>query len=92
MSCASIAGSLSGVNTIRGAGAGLRLVQFPRVGVLPNTVLVTPFRIGAGFCNLITLWATNLALASVTVRDVACYTAAGTLQNHASLITYTSKS
>jgi hypothetical protein len=82
--------SLSGVNTIRGAGTGLRLVQFPRVGVLPSTVLVTPFKIGAGFCNLITLWATNPALASVTVRDVACYTPVGTPKNHASLITYTS--
>jgi hypothetical protein len=82
--------SLSGVNTIRAAGTGLRLVQFPRVGVLPNTVLVTPFNVGAGFCNLITLWATNPGTASVTVRDVACYSAAGNPRSHASLITYTS--
>lgn len=80
--------SASAINNIRRAGAGLRLVQFPRVGRLPNTVLVSPFRIGAGFCNLLTLWATSAS--GVTVRDVACYTAAGNPQNHASLITYTS--
>jgi hypothetical protein len=82
--------SASGVNNIRRAGTGLRLVQFPRVGVLPNTVLVTPFHIGAGFCNLITLWATAASSASVIVRDVACYSPAGKPANHASLITYTS--
>jgi hypothetical protein len=84
--------SASGINKIRSAGAGLRLVQFPLVGVLPNTVLVTPFQIGAGFCNLITLWATSAAAPNVTVRDVACYTAAGIGKNHASLITYTARS
>jgi hypothetical protein len=79
--------SLSGVNTIRSAGGGLRLVQFPRVGTLPNTVLVTPFHAGPGFCNLLSPWAT--AGPAVIVRDVACYTAAGALKNHASMVTYT---
>ena len=37
---------------------GLRLVQFPRVGALPDNVLVTAFHVGPGFCNLLTLWAT----------------------------------
>ena len=78
--------SLSGVNAIRSAGGGLRLVQFPRVGTLPNTVLVTPFHAGPGFCNLLSPWAT--AGPTVIVRDVACYTAAGALKNRASMVTY----
>jgi hypothetical protein len=82
--------SAGGINTIRSAGAGLRLVQFPFVGLLPNTVLVTPVSSGAGFCNLLTLWATTSAAPGVLVRDVACYTPAGIPKNHASLITYTS--
>ena len=80
--------SQSGVNTIRTAGLGLRLVLFPRVGVTPNTVLVTAFGPGAGFCNLLTTWFTSPA--QVIVRDVACYTPAGARQNLASLISYTS--
>ena len=34
-------------------------MQFPNVGLLPNTVQVSAFRVGAGFCNLNTLWATQ---------------------------------
>ncbi|HYK30808.1 MAG TPA: hypothetical protein VEV63_02565 [Streptosporangiaceae bacterium] len=82
--------SLAGVNTIQRAGTGLSLVQFPRVGVLPNTVLVSPFKVGPGFCNLLTLWATSPASAQVTVRDVACYNAAGAQTTSQSFITYTS--
>jgi hypothetical protein len=82
--------SLGGVNTIQRAGTGLSLVQFPRVGVLQNTVLASPFKIGPGFCNLLTLWATLPASAQVTVRDVACYSAAGGHLPSASFITYTS--
>ncbi len=82
--------SLGGTNTVRRAGLGLSLVQFPRVGVLPNTVLVSPFKVGPGFCNLLTLWATSAASAQVTVRDVACYNAAGAHATTASFITYTS--
>ncbi len=52
--------SASGVNTATNGG-GFSLVHFPRVGVLPNTVLVSPFKAGAGFCNLNTLWATSPA-------------------------------
>ncbi len=52
--------SATGVNTIVRSGAGLRLVTFPRVGRLPNTVLVTPFQATpGGFCNLISPWATT---------------------------------
>jgi hypothetical protein len=82
--------SLGGVNTIQRAGTGLSLVQFPRVGLLPNTVLVSPFKIGAGFCNLLTLWATLATSAQVTVRDVACYNSAGAHATSVSFITYTS--
>lgn len=84
--------SAAGVNTIRSAGTGLRLVQFPRVALLPNNVLVSSFKVGAGFCNLLSLWATPGASSPVTVRDVACYTATGTLKNQPSLITYASRS
>ena len=80
--------SQSAVNTIRTAGLGLRLAVLPRVGAVPNTVLVTAFGAGAGFCNLLTIWATSPA--QVVVRDVACYTPTGARQNLASLITYTS--
>jgi hypothetical protein len=80
--------SQGAVNTIRSAGTGLRLVQFPRVGKLPNTVLVTPFHAGPAFCNLLAPWAT--AVPNVIVRDVACYTAAGTLKNERTMTTYTS--
>ena len=80
--------SQSGVNTVRSAGAGLRFVQFPRVGRLPNTVLVTPFHVGPGFCNLLTLWAT--APPDVLIRDVACFKASGTLLSQASMVPYTS--
>ncbi|HXL16674.1 MAG TPA: hypothetical protein VN961_04040 [Streptosporangiaceae bacterium] len=57
------------------------------MGLLPNTVLLTPFHVGPGFCNLVTLWATPTP--SVTVRDVACFTAPGTLKSQASMVTYT---
>ena len=77
------------VNTIQRAGAGLRLVRFPRVGHLPNTVLVTAFQAApGGFCNLISPWATAGSPASVIVRDVGCYTAAGAPASRSSLITY----
>jgi hypothetical protein len=80
--------SLGGVNTVSGAGGGLRLVRFPRVGSLPDNVLVTGFKVGPGFCNLITVWGTFGG--NVIVRDVSCYTAAGKLKSQASLITYAS--
>jgi hypothetical protein len=80
--------SLAGINTIRAAGLGLRLVVFPRVGVLPNTVLVTAFGPSPDFCNMLTIWGS--AGGQVLVRDVACYTATGVRQPQASLITYTS--
>jgi hypothetical protein len=82
--------SVAPINTVQSAGVGLRLVQFPHVGVLQNTVLVIPFNVGPGFCNLLTLWFTSSAAPNVTVRDVACYTAAGVHKSQASLVTYTS--
>jgi hypothetical protein len=82
--------SLAGTNTVRTAGGGLRFVTFPRVGALPDDVQVSAFRVGPGFCNLLSLWATTAAAPGVMVRDVACYTAAGILKNQASLVTYAS--
>lgn len=80
--------SAAGTNSIRTAGTGLRLIVFPRVALLPNNVLVSAFKVGAGFCNLLSPWATAGPSSQVTVRDVACYTAGGTLKNQPSLITY----
>ena len=78
------------VNTIVRSGAGLRLVTFPHVGRLPNTVLVTPFQATpGGFCNLISPWATSGPPSdTVLVRDVGCYTATGAPAARGSLITY----
>jgi hypothetical protein len=84
--------SASGTNSITSAGTGLRLVAFPRMALLPNNVLVSAFRVGAGFCNLLSPWATGAPSSQVTVRDVACYTAAGTLKSQPSLVTYASRS
>jgi len=81
--------SAGATNTIQRAGGGLSFVRFPAVGTLPNTVLDSPFAVGPGFCNVITLWATTGS--GVIVRDVACYTSAGALKNQESLITYTSR-
>jgi hypothetical protein len=79
-----------GVNSVRSAGTGLRLVQMPKVGALPDNVIVSAFKVGPGFCNLLSPWATSGA-PQVTVRDVACYTAGGVLKSQASLVTYASK-
>jgi len=81
--------SQAAVNTVQNGG-GFSLVHFPRVGLFANTVLVTPFKIGAGFCNLLSVWATASGAAGVTVRDVVCYDAAGARVKAFSLITYAS--
>jgi hypothetical protein len=73
---------------VRSAGTGLRLVRFPRVRSLQDTVLVTQFTGGPGFCNLASVWA--IPTPDVIVRDLACYSPAGTRKNRASLVTYTS--
>lgn len=81
--------SAGAINTVVRSGGGLRLVTFPQVGRLPNTVLVTPFQATpGGFCNLISPWATTGPPGNVIVRDVGCYTAAGAPANRPSLITY----
>ena len=76
------------VNTVQSSGTGMRLVTFPKVGILPNNVQVTAYGPGPAFCNLQTLWTTA---GSVTyVRNVVCYNATTAL-NQPSLLTYTSK-
>ncbi|MEU6409084.1 hypothetical protein [Microbispora sp. NPDC046933] len=79
--------SQSGVNTVRTAGTGLRLVTFPRVGATPNNVQVTAYGPGPEFCNLLTLWTTSGS--DVYVRDVVCYKGT-TPVDQASFVTYTS--
>ncbi|HET9896177.1 MAG TPA: hypothetical protein VFQ44_14710 [Streptosporangiaceae bacterium] len=81
--------SAGGVNTAANGG-GFSLVRFPRAGMLPNNVLVSPFKAGPGFCNLLTLWATSAGAPKVVaVRDVVCWTAGGMRKPTASLVTYT---
>ncbi|GAA4190772.1 hypothetical protein AB0C10_15600 [Microbispora amethystogenes] len=76
------------VNTVQSAGTGMRLVTFPKVGLLPNNVQVTAYGPGPAFCNLLTLWTTSGS--DVYVRDVVCYNGT-TAVGQPSLVTYTSK-
>ncbi len=78
--------SAAGINIIRSAGGGQRLVTLPRAGALPDTALVTTVGSGGRFCNLLTRWATTPG--GVLVRDVSCYTATGVAKNTASLLSY----
>jgi hypothetical protein len=82
--------SAGGINTIQKAGTGESFVQFSRVGVLQDAVLVTGWQIGAGFCNLNSLWSTGAAGPVVIVQDVVCYDASGVNIDHKSLVSYTS--
>ncbi|MFC3978808.1 hypothetical protein [Streptosporangium jomthongense] len=63
--------SRGAVNTVRSAGAGLRLVTFPQVGGLLDHVQVTAYGPGPEYCNLPAPW--NTGALAVTVRGVACY-------------------
>jgi hypothetical protein len=81
--------SAAGVNTVRRAGTGLSLVTFPRVGVLPNTVLVSAVATVPRVCNLNTTWATSAG--AVIVRDVTCFTTTGVPTATKSFISYTAK-
>ncbi len=80
--------SLAAVNTVHNSAAR-DIVTMPRVGTLPNTVLVTAQTAGviARVCNLNELWVTA---AAVTVRDVVCYTTSGAMTPAESFTTYTS--
>jgi hypothetical protein len=64
-----------GANTLIGAGAGLFMVTFPRLAVLPDNVQVTAAGGGADFCNLLAPWA-HVGTDTI-VRDVACYNSGG---------------
>ena len=86
--------SVGAVNTIQRAGLGESLVRFRRVGILPNTVLVTASTPVARVCNLNTGWATTGSAASpgdVIVRDVVCYKLTGAMTPVRSMVTYSSK-
>ncbi|GAA0404100.1 hypothetical protein Acor_24450 [Acrocarpospora corrugata] len=80
--------SQASVNTVQSSGLGLRLVQFPRVGVLRDHVQATAYGGGPEFCNLQAPWLTSGSVA--VVRNVACYNA-GARVNTQSLTTYTSE-
>ncbi|MEU3167066.1 hypothetical protein [Streptosporangium sp. NPDC006930] len=79
--------SQGATNTIQSSGLGLRLVTFPKVGLLQDQVQVTAYGPGPEFCNLQTLWSTFSGTA--IVRNVACYDAA-TRVDRLSFVTYTS--
>jgi hypothetical protein len=64
-------------NTVAGAGPGLWLVTFPRVGFAQNTVQVTAYGPSSDFCGLNTFWINMSAGPDVVVRDVKCWTAGG---------------
>ncbi|MEU4832313.1 hypothetical protein [Streptosporangium sp. NPDC023615] len=80
--------SASAVNTVQGAGLGLRLVTFPVVGALQDNVQATAYGPGPEYCNLQSVW--NTFGGSVYVRNVVCYNAA-TRVDRPSMVSYTSR-
>ena len=78
------------VNTIRNS-PGVSLVTLPRVGILPNTVLVTAASSVARVCNLNTVWATTPPPGPrlVRVRDVVCYKVTGAITPVKWFLSYT---
>jgi hypothetical protein len=82
--------STGAINTV-GGGSPEALVRFPKVGVLPNIVFVTPAATRPRVCNLNTTWFTQIGPPrAVIVRDVICYTPTGAFTRAASFITYAS--
>jgi hypothetical protein len=83
--------STGATNTV-GGGSPEALVRFPKVGVLPNIVFVTPAATVPRVCNLNTTWATeSFPPRDVIVRDVVCYTPTGAFTRAVSYVTYVSK-
>jgi hypothetical protein len=79
-----------GVNTVVSAGPGLRLVTFPRVGVLQDHVQVTAVGPTGEWCGLLTIWGTFGG--DAVVRDVVCFSVGGLpMVNQPSLVSYTSR-
>jgi hypothetical protein len=82
--------SLGAINTIERSGFGESLIQFRRVGILPDTVLVSAASKAARVCNLNTQWVTTPPpISSVIVRDVVCYQVSGVMTPTISFVTYT---
>jgi hypothetical protein len=73
-----------GFNTITSAGVGLSLVQFPSIGFTPDTVQVTGFGPISNFCGLNVIWGHSGG--ATIVRDVNCFTNAGTAVNSRFLV------
>jgi len=83
--------STGAINTV-GGGSPEALVRFPKVGVLPNIVFITPAATVPRVCNLNTTWFTQVGPPhDVIVRDVVCYAPTGAFTRAASFIAYTSK-
>ncbi|MFC0866179.1 hypothetical protein ACFHYQ_28160 [Sphaerimonospora cavernae] len=79
--------SQGAVNIVQTAGAGLRMVRFLKVGVLPDDVQVTAYGPGPEYCNLQAPWGTGGG--DAIVRNVVCYKGTGRL-DHPSFVTYLS--
>lgn len=81
--------SAAGVNSIMRSGLGEWLVIFPRVGILPNSLFVTPVSSVPRVCNLNTVWATDVFKRAVIVRDVVCYQVTGAMAPVSWFLSYT---
>lgn len=79
----------SGVNTIASSGVGLSLVRFPALAAPPDNVEVTAAGPGSEFCGLSWVW--TYSGADVIVRNVNCFTNAGTPVNTGFLISHNSR-
>ncbi|GAA1398132.1 hypothetical protein ACFQZ4_08920 [Catellatospora coxensis] len=71
------------------AGPNLQYVEFHKVGFREGHVQVTGYRSGASYCNLQNVWL--LSGAVVIVRNVICWSAAGTPVMPEFFISYSSR-
>jgi hypothetical protein len=70
-----------GGNAPASAGVGLTIIKFPSIGVAPpDTVLVTAATAAPNWCSLNSVW-THPGATDILVRDVNCFTNAGTPAN-----------
>ncbi|HEX6681361.1 MAG TPA: hypothetical protein VF062_01090 [Candidatus Limnocylindrales bacterium] len=81
--------SAGSINTITVTGPGQNMVEFHKVGFKETHVQVTTFRNGASYCNLQAPWA--VLGATVVVRNVICFDAAGVQQPNDYFISYSSR-
>jgi hypothetical protein len=78
----------AGANTATPSGPGLTYVTFPRLFGPPDNVQVTASGFGSEFCGMMFRWVGSAAAGTV-VRNVNCWTNAGTPVNTGFLISFT---